>query len=96
MSPDDDGTGWARQTERHATHRPLSVRFTYTRNWPISLMSLLDPMTSSLSREEAIAGLQGFSKQTANQVRLIHIPTNSLIAGMNTHVDDKPADSTAG
>jgi len=47
-------------------------------------------------REEVIARLQEFSKQTANEVRLIHIPTNSLIGRMNTHVDDKPADSTAG
>lgn len=47
-------------------------------------------------REETIARLQEFSKQTANGVRLVHIPTNSLIGRMNTQVDDKPADSKAG
>jgi hypothetical protein len=46
-------------------------------------------------REEAIARLQEFSVQTANEVRLIHLPTNTLIATMNTR-DRKPKDSTAG
>src|SRR5580692_6666686 len=37
----------------------------------------------------------GISKQTPNEVRLIHLPTSVLIATMNTRTDDKPADSTA-
>jgi hypothetical protein len=47
-------------------------------------------------REAAITRLREFSMQTANEVRLIHPPTFTLIATMNTRVDGKPTDSTAG
>jgi hypothetical protein len=46
--------------------------------------------------EEAIKQLREFSTKTANEVRLIHLPTNTLIATMNTRIDGKPTDSTAG
>ena len=48
------------------------------------------------SHEEAIKGLREWSAQTANEVRLMHLPSNTLIAAMNTRVDGKPTDSTAG
>jgi len=46
-------------------------------------------------REEAITRLQEFAMQTANEVRLIRLPTNTLIATVNTRVDGKAANSTA-
>ena len=41
--------------------------------------------------EEAIKQLREFSTKTANEVRLIHLPTQTLIATLNT-----PADGKAG
>jgi hypothetical protein len=34
--------------------------------------------------EEAIRKLQELAKQTKKEVRLMHVPTNTLIASMNT------------
>jgi hypothetical protein len=34
--------------------------------------------------EEAIRKLQELAKQTKNEVRLMHVPTNTIIASMNT------------
>jgi hypothetical protein len=33
--------------------------------------------------ENAVSKLQELAAQTQNEVRIIHIPTNTLIAGMN-------------
>ncbi|MFZ0584279.1 MAG: hypothetical protein WAN72_04770 [Candidatus Acidiferrales bacterium] len=46
--------------------------------------------------EEAIKQLREFSTKTANEVRLVHLPTQTLIAALNTPADGKPTDSTAG
>ena len=34
--------------------------------------------------EKAILKLQKLSAETANEVRLIHLPTNTIVAAMNT------------
>jgi hypothetical protein len=34
--------------------------------------------------EEAIRKLQELAKQTTNEVRLMHVPTNTIIASLNT------------
>jgi hypothetical protein len=44
--------------------------------------------------EEAIKQLHEFSRKTTNEVRLVHLPTQTLIAAMNTPASDKPIDST--
>jgi hypothetical protein len=43
--------------------------------------------------EEAIKQLREFSTKTANEVRLVHLPTQTLIAALNTSSDGKPTDS---
>jgi hypothetical protein len=40
-------------------------------------------------RDEAIKRLQELSAQTANEVRLMHLPTQTVIAEMNAHADTK-------
>jgi hypothetical protein len=45
-------------------------------------------------REEAIKRLQELSTQTTNEVRLIHLPTNMLIALLNAHSDGHGTDTT--
>ena len=47
-------------------------------------------------RERAIARVREFAAQTANEVRLMHLGSNTLITAMNTRVDSKPTGSTAG
>jgi hypothetical protein len=37
-----------------------------------------------------------YAAPTANEVRLMHLPSNTLIAAMNTRAIGKPTDSTAG
>jgi|HubBroStandDraft_2_1064218.scaffolds.fasta_scaffold123146_4 hypothetical protein len=44
--------------------------------------------------EEAIKQLREFSTKTENEVRLMHLPTQTLIAAMNTPADGTPTDST--
>jgi hypothetical protein len=34
--------------------------------------------------EEALRRLQELAKRTTNEVRMMHLPTNSIIAAMNT------------
>ena len=36
-----------------------------------------------LGHEEAIRKLKELAKQTTNEVRLMHVPTNTIIASMN-------------
>ena len=43
--------------------------------------------------EEAIKQLRELSTKTANEVRLVHLPTQTLIAALNTPSDGKPTDS---
>ncbi len=45
---------------------------------------------------EAIKRLGEYAAQTANEVRLMHLPTQTVIAALNTPADGKPTDSTAG
>lgn len=47
-------------------------------------------------RDEAIKALQEFSAQTANEVRLMHLPTQTLIAAINTPADGKGTGPTPG
>lgn len=46
--------------------------------------------------EEAIKALQEFSAKTTNEVRLMHLPTQTLIAAMNTPADAKDTEPTPG
>ena len=46
--------------------------------------------------EKAIARLREYAAQTTNEVRLMHLPTQTVIAALNTPADGKPIDSTAG
>ena len=46
-------------------------------------------------RDEAMKQLRQLSTETPNEIRLMHLPSQTLIAAMNTHADDKGADSKA-
>jgi hypothetical protein len=45
-------------------------------------------------KDEAIKRLRELSAQTANEVRLMHLPTQTLIASLNTHADSRGKEST--
>lgn len=47
-------------------------------------------------RDEAIKRLQELSVQTANEVRLMHLPTNTVTATANTPADGKDIDLMPG
>jgi hypothetical protein len=44
--------------------------------------------------EEAIKRLRELSMQTTNEVRLMHLPTGTLIASLNAHSGGHATDST--
>ena len=77
----------------------IPANFTWTANMTSSRFSLtaqLFGVSQFLAAREAIKGCANWSAQTANEVRLMHLASNTLIAAMNTRVDGKPTDSTAG
>lgn len=47
-------------------------------------------------RQVAIELLQQLSARTENEVRVMHLPTNTVIATMNTPAAGKSTDSTPG
>jgi hypothetical protein len=46
-------------------------------------------------RQEAIDALQQFSTQTANEVRVMHLPTQTVIAAINTPANTNGTESKA-
>jgi hypothetical protein len=46
-------------------------------------------------RDEAFQRLREFSLQTANEVRLMHLPTNTVIATIHTPADTNGTESQA-
>lgn len=47
-------------------------------------------------RDEALAVLQQLAARTGNEVRVMHLPTNSVIATMNAPADGKGTEPTPG